>query len=141
MDRRYGGKASRDCRIHGRPSRENWRQRRYHRRSGRFGVSRRRLNRSGVEIQEFEDMVERKKVRTLSNMGGSEQSRFVVGRQGEHTLAVKTTERTPDIRPLSPFHGETPKSRHSLQSIDDGHEDRLERRAKHARNAKLVKLE
>jgi len=50
LDRRHGRKTGRDSRIHGGPQREGWEQRRYNRRSGRFGLSRRFLNRQEMEI-------------------------------------------------------------------------------------------
>lgn len=50
LDRRHGRKTGGDSRVHGRPQREGWEQRRYYRRSGRSGLSRRFLNREKMEI-------------------------------------------------------------------------------------------
>lgn len=83
-------------------------------------------------------MVERSEICTYPSVGNSQQGRPLVGQQSQHTLAIEEIERTRHIRPLSSFHGETPKGRHTVQSQHDGYEDRLERRADLIGDAQLV---
>ena len=138
VDRRHGRKAGRGSRIHDRRQGENWHERRYHRRSGRSGLSRRFLTREEMALQKPHDMVEGAQVRTKADMGCCQQGRQVVGPERQHPMAGQEITRTQHIRPLQAIHGETPKSRHPLPSQHDGHEDRVERRTEPIGDAQLV---
>ena len=139
MDRRHGGETGRGRDIHGRPPRDGWEERRHHRRGGRFGLSRRFLNRQKMALSKPKGVVEGKEVLPQTGVGHRKQGRRLVGQQRKRPMAVKKATRTQHIQPLQASDGETPKSRHPLPSQHDGHQDRVERRAKPVRDAKLVR--
>ena len=138
LDRRHGREASRNGHLHDRRQGSEWDRRRYHRRSGRAGVSRRRLNREAMEISQFEKSMERAEIRPQTNMGCSKQGRHMVGPASEHSLAVSKAEGASYIQPVSPSNGETAESRNTLSGEHDGHQDRMECRADLGRHVDMV---
>ena len=140
LDRRHGREASRNGHLHDRRQGSEWERRRYHRRSGRAGVSRRRLNREAMEISQFEKSMERAEIRPQTNMGCSKQGRPMVGPASEHSLAISKAEGASYIQSVSTSNGETAESRNTLSGEHDGHQDRVECRADLGRHANMVIL-
>ncbi len=138
LDRRHGGEAGRNGHLHDRRQGSEWERLRYHRRSGRAGVSRRRLNREAMEISQFEKSMERAEIRSQTNMGCSKQGRHMVGPASEHSMAVSKAEGASYIQSVSTSNGETAESRNTLSGEHDGHQDRVECRADLGRHANMV---
>ena len=138
LDRRHGGEAGRNGHLHDRRQGSGWERLRYHRRSGRFGISRRCLNREAMEISQFEKSMERAEIRSQTNMGCSKQGRHMVGRPSKYLVAVPTAEGASYIQSVSTSNGETAESRNTLSGEHDGHQDRMECRADLGRHVDMV---
>jgi hypothetical protein len=138
LDRRHGGETGRNGHLHDRRQGSEWERLRYHRRSGRAGVSRRRLNREAMEISQFEKSMERAEIRPQTDMGCSKQGRHMVGPTSEHSLAISKAEGASYIQSVSTSNGETAESRDTLSGEHDGHQDRVECRADLGRHVDMV---
>ena len=140
LDRRHGRETGRNGHLHDRRQGSEWERLRYHRRSGRAGVSRRRLNREKMEVSKSQKSMERTEIHSQTNMGCSKQGRYMVGPASEHSLAISKAEGTSYIQPLPTSNGETPEGRYPLSSEHDGHQDRLECGTDSGRYANMVTI-